>query len=101
MKRRFLLSVFMPCLLFSINAAADLSDGAAAYEVGDYTIAFRSWKPLKVSKPLMVFLWVMGIGIVFQQPVGKMLIPQAMAELSNGSSLYVTLTHKGSVTVRD
>jgi hypothetical protein len=46
---------------------------------------------IKVSKPLMVFLWVMGIGIVFQQPVGKMLIPEAMAGLCDGSSINVNL----------
>ena len=52
---------------------------------------------IKVSKPLMVFLWVMGIGIVFQQPVGKMLIPEAMAEVYSGSTL--NLKHSGSVVV--
>ena len=53
---------------------------------------------IKVSKPLMVFLWVMGIGIVFQQPVGKMLIPEAMAELGNLDILKVR--HSGYVEVR-
>ena len=42
---------------------------------------------IKVSKPLMVFLWVMGIGILFQQPVGKMLIPEAVA-LTTGDISY-------------
>jgi hypothetical protein len=56
---------------------------------------------IKVSKPLMVFLWVMGIGIVFQQPVGKMLFPEAMAELFPGSELYLNLLHSGSVTVHN
>ena len=36
---------------------------------------------IKVRKPLMVFLWVMGIGIVLQQPVGKMLIPKLLRNL--------------------
>ena len=54
---------------------------------------------IKVSKPLMVFLWVMGIGILLQQPVGKMLFPEAMAELSTGSTLFVKLQHSGSVSV--
>ena len=52
---------------------------------------------IKVSKPLMVFLWVMGIGIVFQQPVGKMLIPEAMAELGPLDTLFVN--HSGSIRV--
>ena len=53
---------------------------------------------IKVSKPLMVFLWVMGIGIVFQQPVGKMLIPDAMAELGPFDTIVVQ--HKGSIRVK-
>ena len=52
---------------------------------------------IKVSKPLMVFLWVMGIGILLQQPVGKMLIPEAMAEVYSGSTLNLKLS--GSVVV--
>ena len=55
---------------------------------------------IKDSKPLMVFLWVMGIGVVFQQPVGKMLIPEAMAELHNGSSFNVSLTTPGYFDIR-
>ena len=54
---------------------------------------------IKVSKPLMVFLWVMGIGIVFQQPVGKMLIPEAMADLYDGNELYLNLNHSGRLSV--
>ena len=38
-------------------------------------------------------------GIVFQQPVGKMLIPQAMAEVYSGSTL--NLKHSGSVVNYD
>ena len=49
---------------------------------------------IKVSKPLMVFLWVMGIGIVFQQPVGKMLFPEAMAELGNYDTIKVKLDNQ-------
>ena len=55
---------------------------------------------IKDSKPLMVFLWVMGIEMVFQQPVGKVLIPEAMAELHNGSSFYVSLTTPGYFDIR-
>ena len=45
----------------------------------------------------MVFLWVMGIGIVLQQPVGKMLIPEAMRELGPFDTIVVK--HTGKIKV--
>lgn len=56
MKRRFLLIVFMPCLLLSVSAAADrdwdsadFEKGVVAFEAGDYKAAYREFMPLALQ----------------------------------------------------
>ena len=54
---------------------------------------------IKLSKPVLVLLWFVAIGMV-GKPVGTMVFPEAMAELHGGERLapfYVEITHKGSI----
>ena len=46
---------------------------------------------LKVSKPIMIFLWVMGIGLLTNLPVGQLIVPDAFAELSSNPTITVLL----------
>ena len=49
---------------------------------------------VKVSKPLMIFLWVMGIGILTNLPVSKVVFPEAYAELSNNPTITLILAER-------
>lgn len=49
---------------------------------------------LKVSKPTMIFLWVMGIGLLTNLPVGQLIVPDAFAEIA--SNPVITLVLKES-----
>ena len=46
---------------------------------------------LKVSKPIMIFLWVMGIGLLTNLPVGQLIVPDAFAELSSNPTITLQL----------
>ncbi|MDB9734812.1 hypothetical protein OAB15_08535 [Porticoccaceae bacterium] len=46
---------------------------------------------IKVSKPLMVFLWVMGIGLLMNLPIGNLIVPNAYAEISSHPTITVVL----------
>ena len=46
---------------------------------------------IKVSKPLMVFLWAMGIGLLMNLPIGNLIVPTAYAELSNNPTITLIL----------
>jgi len=46
---------------------------------------------IKVSKPLMVFLWAMGVGLLMNLPIGNLIVPNAYAELSNNPTITLIL----------
>ena len=37
----------------------------------------------------MIFLWVMGIGLLTNLPVGQLIVPDAFAELSSNPTITV------------
>ena len=55
---------------------------------------------IKLSKPVLVLLWFVAIGMV-GKPVGTLVFPEAMAELHGGSGVYtpfyVEIQHKGRI----
>ena len=46
---------------------------------------------LKVSKPIMIFLWVMGIGLLTNLPVGQLIVPDAFAEIASNPTITIML----------
>ena len=54
---------------------------------------------LKLSKPVLFLLWFVAIGMV-GKPVGTMVFPEAMAELSGGEvydKFHIDIRHSGSI----
>ena len=52
---------------------------------------------IKVSKPLMVFLWTMGVGLLLNMPIGKLIVPNAYAELSASPTIRLIHSEERSV----
>ena len=51
---------------------------------------------LKVSKPIMIFLWVMGIGLLTNLPVGQLIVPDAFAEIGQDPTITLILREGGT-----
>ncbi|MAA84088.1 MAG: hypothetical protein CME46_00010 [Halieaceae bacterium] len=52
---------------------------------------------IKLSKPVLVLLWFVAIGMV-GKPVGTMVFPEAMAQLDNYDTLTLNIRHSGSIS---
>ena len=60
---------------------------------------------IKVSKPLMVFLWTMGVGLLLSLPIGNLIVPNAYAELSANPTIRLILSEgdggRGNLDIDD